>query len=470
MKLWEILIFCLCFPFSGCTLAPKYKRPEPPIPSSWPKGEVYKEIGAGSEAEEVKWEEFVGDERLNKVLQITLSNNRDLRIAALNVEEARAYYGIQRMELFPTFDLTGFGSKERVPADLSETGKRMTRESYSVDFGILSWEIDLFGRIRSLKEKALEEYMATEETRRGIEISLLSSVAQTYFSLAADRENLNLARSTLKAQESIYRLIRLRFENGLASLLDLKRAQTQVETARGEVARYAELVAQGENALNLLAGTQVPEELLPQGLWEVTPPMEVSPGIRSEVLLRRPDILSAEHQLKALNANIGAARAAFFPQISLTATLGTASNELSGLFKSGSGTWSFVPQIVAPIFDTRTWLALKAVKVEREIALAQYEKAIQTAFKEVADALARRGTIKDRIVSQEALVQALKETYRLSYLRYEKGIDSYLNVLDAQRSLYSAEQVLINLQLSDLNNRVTLYKVLGGGPYTNGKL
>jgi multidrug efflux system outer membrane protein len=223
------------------------------------------------------------------------------------------------------------------------------------------------------------------------------------------------------------------------------------------------LVAQGENTLNFLVGSQVPKELLPTSINEVIPPREFSPGISSDVLLRRPDILSAEHQLKALNANIGAARAAFFPRISLTTTLGTASSELSGLFKSGSGTWSFVPQIITPIFDARTWLALKAVKVEREVALTNYEKAIQAAFREVADALAQEGTINDQIIAQESLIRALKETYRLSYLRYTKGIDSYLSVLDAQRSLFSAQKGMISLSLAKLTNRVTLYKVLGGG-------
>jgi multidrug efflux system outer membrane protein len=457
------IIFTIIF-LTGCTLAPKYKRPEAPVPSSWPSGPAYKErLPSVPTASELKWEEFFTDERLKKIIGMALNNNRDLRLAALNVERAQAFYGIQRAELFPALDVVGSGSKERVPADLSETRERMTRERYSVDLGILSWEIDFFGRIRSLTDRALEEYLATEEARRSAEISLLSAVANTYLALAADREILKLSQSTLKTQEAVYKLIKLRYEIGLASQLDLRRAQTQVDTARGDVARYTKLVAQGENALNLLVGSPVPSDLSPRDLGGVSPPKEFSPGITSDVLLSRPDILAAEHQLKALHANIGAARAAFFPRISLTTTLGTASSELSGLFKSGSGAWSFVPQIIMPIFDTRTWLALKAVKVEREIAVAQYEKVIQTAFREVADALAQQGTIKDQITAQESLVQALQETYRLSYLRYTKGIDSYLSVLDAQRSLYAAEQGLIALRLAEITNQVTLYKVLGGG-------
>jgi len=467
-KLFSILLVIASL--TGCTLAPKYKRPEAPVPSSWPSGPAYKEpMPAVPKAEELNWEEFFTDGRLREVIRMALENNRDLRVAALNVEMSRAYYGIQRAELLPTLDVVARGSKERIPADLSETRERMTRERYSVDLGILSWEIDFFGRIRSLKEKALEEYLATEEARRSAELALLSAVANTYLTLAADREILKLSQSTLETQEAVYRLIKLRYEVGLASELDLRRAQTQVEVARGDVARYTKLVAQGENALNLLVGFQVPKDLLPLELSHVSPPKEVSPGITSDVLLNRPDILAAEHQLKAVHANIGAARAAFFPRISLTTTLGTASRELSGLFKAGSGTRSFVPQIITPIFDARTWLALKAVKIQREIAVAQYEKAIQTAFREVADVLAQQGTIKDQIIAQESLIQALKVTYRLSYLRYTKGIDSYLSVLDAQRSLYTAEQGLIALRLAEIANQITLYKVLGGGQRATGQ-
>lgn len=399
---------------------------------------------------------------------MALNNNRDLKLAALNVERVRAFYGIQRAELLPALDVVGSGSKERVPSDLSETGSTMTRERYSFDLGILSWEIDFFGRLRSLKDRALEEYLATKQARRSAQILLLSAVANTYLTLAADRETLKLAKSTLETQEDTYKLIKRRYDVGLVSELDLRRAQTQVDTARGDIARYTQLVAQDENALNLLAGSTVPSELLPTDLGGVSPPKEVSPSMTSDVLLSRPDILAAEHQLKAVNANIGAARAAFFPRISLTTTLGTASSELSGLFKSGSGVWSFAPKIIMPIFDTRTWSALETVKVEREITLAQYEKAIQVAFREVADTLAVWGTVKERLSAQQSLVSAVAETYRLANSRYIKGIDSYLSVLDAQRSLYAAQQGLIAIRLTQLANLVTLYKVLGGGDRASG--
>jgi len=414
-------------------------------------------------APELPWREFFADERLQKIIGIALDNNRDLRVAALNVERARALYGIQRAGLLPSVNAVGMMSKQLIPADLSTTGYAMTAEQYSVNLGITSWEIDFFGRIRSLKDQALEEYLATDDARRSAQISLVSAVAQAYLTLTADREALKLVASTLETQEASYKLIRKRQDVGLASGLDLLRAQSQVDTARGDVARYTQLTAQDENALNLLAGSPLPQELLTSDLGSVNPPKEISPGLSSELLLRRPDVLAAEHQLKADNANIGAARAAFFPRISLTSVIGTASADLSGLFKAGQGTWLFAPQIMMPIFDARTWSAYDVTKVEKEISIAQYEKVIQTAFREVADALAVRGTVNQQIAAQQSLVGAVAETYRLSNARYTRGIDSYLSVLDAQRSLYGAEQVLIILRLARIVNTVTLYKVLGGG-------
>jgi len=447
---------------TGCTLTPKYERPEAPIPGEWPSGAAYRET-KGPTPPELRWQEFFIDEKLIKILEAALKNNRDLRLVALNVQRARALYGIQRAEFWPAVNATGSGSKQRVPADLSTTGKAMTAEQYSVNLGISSWEIDFFGRIQSLKDRALEEYLATDQARRSAQILLVSAVANAYITLAADRERLKLAQSTLETQQAVYDLIRRRYEVGVASGLDLRQAQTQVDAARGEVARYTQLAAQDENALNLLVGSPLPSELLPAELGNVSPPEEISSGLPSEVLLRRPDILAAEHRLKAANAFIGAARAAFFPRISLTTAVGTASSELSGLFQSGSGTWSFAPQIVMPIFDARTWSAYEASKIEREIALAQYEKTIQTAFREVADALAVQGTVEEQLSAQQSLVNAVAETHRLSNLRYIKGVDSYLGVLDAQRSLYAAQAGLIAIRLVSLANQVRLYAVLGGG-------
>ena len=464
----HLLLVGISLALSGCNLTPQYTRPEGPVPAEWPSGAAYQETKATTgppAATEISWKEFFGDERLQQIIETALNNNRDLRIAALNAERARALYGIQRAELFPALDAVGRGSKERVPADLSRTGQKITSEQYSVDLGILSWEIDFFGRIRSLKDRALEQYLATEEARRSAQILIVSGVVTSYLALAADREALKLAESTLEAQRSAYALIQRRYELGLASELDLNQAQTQVDTARRNISIYTQLAAQEENALNLLVGSPspVPRELLPADLNSVRPPKELSPGLSSEVLLLRPDIMAAEHQLKAANAFIGAARAAFFPRISLTAAVGTASAELSGLFNAGQGTWAFAPQIVMPIFDARLWSAYDVTKVEKEVAVAQYEKAIQTAFREVADALAVRGTVDEQVSAQQSLVDALARTYRLSVARYTKGIDSYLGVLDAQRFLFTAQQGLIAIRLGKLTNQVRLYAVLGGG-------
>jgi len=463
------LLFLLAgigFFMGGCSLAPKYTQPPAPIPAQWPQGSAYKDtraIPGEPAAPELSRQEFFADKQLQKIIEMALSNNRDLRLAALNVERARALYGVQRAELFPAVNAAGAGGKQRLSADLIAPGDPRTREQYSIDMGIASWEIDFFGRIRSLKDQALQEYLATDEARRSAQIALVSEVARAYLTLAADRENFKLARSTLETQQAAYDLVKRQYDVGVATELDLRRAQTPVDSARGDVARYTQMVAQVQNALNLLAGSSVPEDLLPEDLSSVTPPKELFPGLSSEALLRRPDIVAAEHRLKGAYAFIGAARAAFFPRISLTTSIGTASDELSGLFSSGSGTWNFAPQIVMPIFDARTWAAYRVSKADRKIVLTQYEKAIQTAFREVADALAVQGTIDQQVSAQRSLVNAVEETYRLSTKRYTNGIDSYLSVLDAQRSLFAAQQGLISLRLVRLANQVRLYAVLGGG-------
>jgi len=451
---------------AGCTLAPNYTRPEAPVPAAWPAGAAYDNAQASPgapTAAELAWREFFTDERLRKVLETALNNNRDLRVAALNVVRARAVYGIARADLLPTIEAKGRGGKQGVPAEFSRSGNHETLSEYNVNLGISEWEIDFFGRIRSLKDKALEEYLATEQARHGAQILLVSGVANAYLTLAADRETLKLARSAQGTQQAVYDLIRRRHEVGLLPELDLRQAQTRVDAARVDAALYSRLVAQDENALDLLVGSKVPAELLPDSLTLVSPAREISPGLSSEVLLLRPDILQAENRLKAANANIGAARATLFPRISLTASVGTLSGELSGLFKSGSESWNFFPQIVVPIFDARAWSALDAVKVEQEIAVAQYEKAIQTAFREVADALAVRGTVEEQLSAQQSFADAVAGTYRLSNARYAKGVDSFLGVLDAQRSLYAAQQGLISVRLAKAANQVTLYAVLGGG-------
>ncbi|MGB4547370.1 MAG: AdeC/AdeK/OprM family multidrug efflux complex outer membrane factor [Syntrophales bacterium] len=449
---------------AGCSLAPTYTRPEAPVPAEWPGGPAYKTAaGTAAMAADVKWEDFIRSEPLREVIRMALANNRNLRVAVLNIERARALYRIQRAELLPSVHAGAAFSKERVPGILSQGGQPKTTELYNVSVGVSAWELDLFGRIRSLQDAALEQYLATEQARVSAQIALIAEVTNAYLTLAADRENLELAQSTLTTQQETYEMIRRRAEVGASSDLDLRQAQTRVDAARVDIARYTSQVALDENALTLLVGSTIPPGLLPAELGEVAALRDFTPGLPSGVLQRRPDILQAEHQLKAAHANIGAARAAFFPRITLTTSFGTTSDQLSDLFKSGSETWAFVPQIVMPIFDARTWAAYDVTKVDREIAVAQYEKAIQTGFREVADALAQRGTLGDQLDAQQSLVEASAESYRLSDARYTRGIDSYLRVLDAQRSLYSAQQGLIAVRLARLTNLVTLYKVLGGG-------
>ncbi len=451
---------------SGCALAPEYTRPAAPIPAEWPSGIAYEEGRASPDAPvapDLSWREFFTDEMMQQVIDMALTNNLDLRLAALNVELARAIYGIQRAELYPSVYATAGGGKQRSSADLTQPGQPQTTERYDVNLGVLSWEIDFFGRIRSLRDSALEEYLATDEARRSVQIMLVSAVANAYLALAADRQSLALAEHTLETQQDAYNLVRRQAALGVANELDLRQAQTPVDLARRNIAIYTQAVAQDQNALNLLVGAPVPGELLPADLDRVSPPREVSPGLHSDILLGRPDVLQAEHMLKAANADIGAARAAFFPRISLTTILGTASDDLSGLFKSGTKTWSFAPEIVMPIFDARTWSALDASKAQREIVLTQYEKAIQVAFREVADALAVCGTVNQQVAAQESLVDTLAETHRLSALRFEEGIDSYLGVLFAQRSLFASQQVLVSLHLARIASQVRLYAVLGGG-------
>jgi multidrug efflux system outer membrane protein len=460
------LLIGMALVLGGCSLAPKYTHPVAPIQTEWPQGEAYQlaQTTAGVPVvTELGRQEFFADEKLQKIMELALKNNRDLRLATLNVERARALYGIQRAELFPAINVVGAGSKQRKSTDLTTPGNPQIVEQYGVNLGVAAWEIDFFGRLRNLKDQALEAYLATDEARRSAQIALVGEVARAYLTLAADAENRKLSQTILETQQASYELIQKSFDAGIVTELDLRQAQIPLEVARGDIARYTQLVAQDKNALNLLAGETVLEELLPKDLSSITPPREISAGLTSEVLLQRPDILAAEHQLKGAYASIGAARATFFPRISLTTTIGTASDELSGLFGSGTDTWTFAPQISAPIFDARTWAAYRVSKTDREIALTQYEKAIQAAFRDVADTLAVQGTIDQQLVAQQALVAAVVETYRLSEIRYTQGLDSYLGVLNAQTSRISAEQGLITLRLTKFANRVRLYTVLGAG-------
>ncbi|QDF95331.1 multidrug transporter [Azoarcus sp. DD4] len=446
------------------TLAPDYQRPAAPVAAGWP-GEVAQPAAGTPAADEIAWRSFFADQRLRDLIDLALANNRDLRVSALNIEKARAQYQIQRADLFPSIGLSGGQSAQRLPGDLTTTGEPRISRQYSTTVGFSSYELDFFGRVRSLRDQALEQYLATEDARRSAQISLVAEVANAWLTLAADRERLDLARRTYEAQQQSYELTKKSFDFGAVSAIDLRQAQTARDSARADLASYTAQVARDLNALNLVAGTTVPAELQPAQLTDTVSAVgELPAGVPSEVLVRRPDILAAERQLRGANASIGAARAAFFPSITLTAAAGTASATLEGLFKSGSGTWSFAPQINLPIFEAgRLSANLEVAKVQREIAVADYEKSIQSAFREVADALAERATLGDELDARRALVEATAETYKLSEARYRSGVDSYLGLLDAQRTLYSAEQALITVRLSDVANRVALYKVLGGG-------
>jgi len=449
----------------GCPPKQQYVRPGLPVPSAWPEGA---NAGAGAPgapaAADVKWQEFFTDQRLQSVIELALANNRDLRVATLSIEKVQALYRIQSAQLYPTISASASVDTYRLPESLSSADHAETVAQVTVGLGTVAWELDFFGRIRSLKSAVLEQYLATEQARSATQISLVAAVANTYLILAADRENLRLAQVTRDAQQASYELILSSRDAGIASDLDLSQARSQVEVAQREIARFSGQVALDESALNLLVGTPVDSSLLSDELGKVGALKDVQPGLPSDVLLRRPDILQAEHELEAASANIGAARAAFFPRISLTAAVGIASSDLINLVSPAAGTWSFAPQAVLPIFDYGARKAFyRAAEVDRDMAIATYEKAIQTAFREVSDSLSLRVTLVAQQDAQQSLVNSLEEAYRLSEARYKAGIDSYLSVLVAQRQLFAAQQLLVITHQARLSNLVTLYKVLGGG-------
>lgn len=449
----------------GCgLLEPKLPEAAPAIRAEWPipPTAAAPDPGMPPVTADIGWRDFILDPKLEEVIGRALANNRDLRVAVLNVERARALYRIQRADRVPSIDARA--SLVRTGGDAPVT------ETYTASLGITEFELDLFGRVRSLSEAALQRYFSQEENRLSAQLSLVAEVANAYLTLAADQEQLRVVQSTLKTREEFHGLTQKRYELGAVSALDLNQSRTQLEVARADVARLSGQVAQDEHALDLLVGAPVPPELLPAAFdAPVTGLAALPAGLPSEVLLRRPDVLAAEHLLRAANANIGAARAAFFPSIRLTGAIGSASDELSGLFDSGTGVWSVVPQVSLPIFQGgRLRAGLAAARVDRDIALAQYEKAIQAGFREVADALALTATLADQRAALEATVEAAIEADRLSRARYEAGRDSFFVLLDAQRTMYLAQQALVVTRLAEQANRVTLYKVLGGGWRENG--
>lgn len=450
---------------SGCSLIPDYQQLPAPVASQWPQGQAYSPTeSADIAAAEQGWRQFFRDPALQQLIESALVNNRDLRIAALNIEAYRAQYRIQRADLLPAVSADGSASRQRLPADVGQTGRAGISSQYSATLGVSAYELDLFGRVRSLSQQALETYLSSEEARRSTQISLVASVANAYLTWQADQALLGLAQDTLKAFEQSHQLTVRSNAIGVASALDLSQSRTSVESARVKLAQYQRLVAQDRNGLTLLLGSGLPAELPASQALDADLLSQVPSGLPSDLLQRRPDILEAEHLLKAANANIGAARAAFFPRISLTANAGSLSPDLSGLFSGGSGTWLLQPQISLPIFNAGSLRAsLDYSKVQKDISVARYEKTIQTAFQEVADGLAARQTYHRQLQAQRDLVEANQDYYRLAERRYRVGIDSNLTFLDAQRSLFSAQQELIINRLAQLASEVNLYKALGGG-------
>ena len=492
MKNQTLLGACLILCLAGCTLEPHYRRPPPAVTPQWPAMPAEDSASAPAEpapdasqrsAAQIGWREFFTDPKLQGLIEQALQHNYDAQIATLNIAAARSQYQIQRAELFPTVSATATEQVEKFPAAVAPlasgagggtgvggvgaaSGSGVFR-FFDVGIGFTSYELDLFGRIRSLNHAKLEQYLGYVETRRSTQISVIAEVANAYLTWLADAKLLRITEETLNSQQESLDLVRLSFEGGIATALDLHQAETTVATAQANLAQYRRQVAQDQNALVVLLGAPLPGEFVADvDLDEESLLTDLPAGVPSEVLVQRPDILAAEHNLVAANANIGAARAAFFPSILLTGSYGTASTQLSGLFKQGSTAWTFSPQISLPIFAGGANVAsLDLAKVQKNILVVQYEQAIQSGFREVADALAGRATLDSQVAANAALVQASSESFRLSNMRYSGGVDNYLGVLVSLRVLYTAQQSLVSVKLARLQNLVTLYKALGGGWY-----
>lgn len=453
MKSFHITALAAALLLAGCSFIPTYERPAAPVANTFP----YPGAQQGPAAIELNWQQFFTQPRLRELIATALANNRDLRVAVLNIEQARATYDVRRADQLPTVNLQAQASRAPNIANVEST-------TYSVALGLTSWEIDFFGRVRSLGEVALNQYLATEEGRNAAQAALVASVANAYLSLAADEELLALTRQTLATREESLRLTRLRFENGASSEIDFRQAQSLAESARVTLAQLQRQRALDLNALTLLIGTPVPADFAIGFTTAQLQLPDLPAGTPAEVLVQRPDVRQAENQLLAANANIGAARAAFFPRISLTAGIGVASSELNNLVQGGSFGYNITPSLLQPIFDAgRNQANLEVAQAARNIAVAQYERAIQVAFREVADALAGRATLGDQVQAQATVVEAESVRYRLASLRYEGGVASYLDLLDAQRSLFTAQQALVQARLARLQNQVQLYRALGGG-------
>ena len=451
-----LLVSTLSIALTACI---NLQAPKPAIKSDIP--ENFALANTGNSIATQGYKQFFADTRLLQVIEISLNNNRDLRTATLNIQRAQQQYQISKNDQLPTIGANASAVRQVNPS----ANPNNPYSTFQVGLGMTAYELDFWGRVKSLKDVALNNYFATQSAREATQISLVSQVSQAWLDYAFAQANLNLAEQTLKAQLDSYNLNKKRFDVGIDSEVPLRQAQISVETARNDVAAYKTQVSQAQNLLNLLAGQNVPQQLLPnQAVKTITTETTFATGLSSDLLNNRPDLKATEYQLRAAGANIGAAKARMFPTISLTGSAGYASTDLKDLFKSGGFAWSIGPSIDLPIFDWGTRKAnIKISETEQQIALADYEKAIQSAFREVNDALAAHAHIDERLAAQRRLVSATETTYKLSTARFRAGIDSYLTVLDAQRSAYAAQQGLLMLEQSKLNNQIELYKALGGG-------
>lgn len=460
---------------AGCSMAPEDVRPPSPVPASWPVGDAYLRQSEAS-LPVVSYRDVFVDPRLQTLIGQALVNNRDLRIAAANIVAARAQYRIQRSELFPQVDASASYTRSRSAGQSSGSGTdggssgdqggsgARTSDRFGADLGVTSFELDLFGRIRSLTRSQQNQYFATEAAARATRLTLVADIADAWLVYAADTSLLRIAEQTAASAERSVTLTRARLRGGVAPRTDLRQAEQILTAAQADVAEQRTQLAQDVNALQLLVGAPFDPALLPETIEQAAPAVRALPaGVDSGVLLRRPDVVQAEYQLRAANAEIGAARAALFPRISLTAVLGLASNALGSLFDNGAFTYSAGPSVAYPIFQAGAARAnVRLTEAQREGLLAEYERTIQIAFREVSDALARQGTIGEQLRATEAQTAAAEDTFTLTEARYRGGIDTFLASLDAQRSLYQSQRTLVQTRLVAASNRVTLYRTLGG--------
>lgn len=451
--------------FTACSLAPIYERPQPPIKASFPRSMPVE--SSSLSVANTDWQSFFGDERLRHLISLALTNNRNLLLAVYRVEEAQALYGIQRAEQFPTINASASGSRNKVPADLSFTQQEITSSQYQVAFATSAWELDFWGRVRSLKSAALEAYLATDEARRAVQASVIAQVASGYLASNELDERIDLAARTIKARQETARIAQRRFEVGSAARMDAIQAEILLNQARVELAVLQRLYEQNRNALEVLIAATLPEGHSSLSSIETDFVRDIATGLPSELLIQRPDLLAAERRLKAANANIGAARAAFFPRIALTGSLGVASAELDQLFSGGQGAWSFAPNITLPLFDGgRNQAGLDLALARRNMAISAYELSVQVAFREVADALAERHWLAEQIQALRASLDSQRERRRIADLRYQHGAATYLEVLDAERELFAVEQALVQTRSAYLASGIKLYVALGGGSST----